>query len=46
VIKKEVVEILKYIDLVIEIQRIWKVKAQERPEITGATRTISKSLIQ
>jgi len=46
VIKKEAVEILKYIDLILEIQRMWKVKAQERPAIIKANRTISQSLRQ
>ena len=42
VIKKEV-EILKYEDLIIEIQRMWNVKAKVIQVITGATGTISKS---
>ena len=33
-------------DLVIEIQRMWNVKAKVMPVITGATGTISKSLRQ
>ena len=43
VIKKEVEKILKYKDLTIEIQRMWKVKTRVIPVITGATGTISKS---
>jgi hypothetical protein len=46
VIKNEVQKILKYKDLVIEIQQTWNVKAKVTPVITGATRTISKSLRQ
>jgi hypothetical protein len=41
VITKEAENILKYEDLIIEIQRMWNVKAK-----TGATGTISKSLRQ
>jgi uncharacterized protein YycO len=44
-IKKEA-EILQYWDLVIEIQRMWNVKAEVISIITGATGTISKSLTQ
>ena len=45
-IKKEAQNILKYKDIIIEIQRIWNVKAKVIPVITGATGTISKSLRQ
>jgi hypothetical protein len=45
-IKKEGEMILKYKDLVIEIQCMWNVKAKVIPVITGATGTISKSLRQ
>ena len=44
VIKKEADKILKYIDLTIEIQRMWNVKTKVIPVIIGATGTISKSL--
>jgi len=40
-ITKEAGNILKYKDLIIEMQRMWNVKAK-----TGATGTISKSLRQ
>ena len=43
VIKKEAKKILKYKDLTIEIQRMWKVKTGMIPVIIGATGTISKS---
>ena len=42
VIKKEAKKILKYKDLTIEIQRMWKVETRVIPEIIGATGTISK----
>ena len=45
-IKKEAENILKYKDLIKEIQRIWNMKARMIPLITGATGTISKSLRQ
>jgi hypothetical protein len=45
VIKKEA-EILKYEDLIIEIQRMWNVKSKVIPAIIGATGTILKSLRQ
>jgi hypothetical protein len=46
VIKKEAEKILKYKDIIIEIQRMWKVKAKVIPIITGAPGTITKSLRQ
>jgi len=44
VIKKEVEKILKYKDVLIEIQRTWNVKAKTIPVIAGATGTVAKSL--
>ena len=38
--------ILKWRDLTIEIQRMWKVKTRVIPVIIGATGTISKSFIK
>jgi len=46
VIKKETKKILKYKDLIIEIQPLWNVKAKVIPVIIGVTGTISKSLRQ
>jgi len=46
VIKKEAEKILKYRDIIIEIQCMWNVKAKVMPVITGVTETISKSLRQ
>jgi len=46
VIKNAADKILKYKNLIIEIQNIWKVKANLVPGITRATGTISKSLRQ
>jgi hypothetical protein len=43
VIKKEVEKILKYGDLIIEIQHMWNVKTEVTPVIIGAMGTISKS---
>ena len=43
-IKNEAGKILKYKDLQIEIQRMWKVKTRVIPVIIGVTGTISKSL--
>jgi hypothetical protein len=37
VIKKEAENILKYKDLITEIQRMWNVTAKVMPVITGAT---------
>jgi hypothetical protein len=42
VIKKEAEKILKYEDLITEIQRMWNVKTEVVQVITGATGTISK----
>jgi len=44
VIKKEGEKILNYMDLTIEIQRMWKVKTRVILVMIGATGTISKSL--
>jgi hypothetical protein len=40
VIKKEAEKILKCKDLIIEIQRMWNVRANVMPIIIGATGTI------
>jgi hypothetical protein len=41
VIKKEAKKILKYKDLMIEIQCIWKMKVKVLPATTGVTGTSS-----
>ena len=46
VLKKEAEKILKYKDLVLEIQRTWNVKAKAIPVKIGATGTVSRSLRQ
>jgi hypothetical protein len=46
VIKKESERILRYKDLIIEIQCMWNVTARVTPVILGATGTISKFLSQ
>jgi hypothetical protein len=46
VIKKDAEKILKYKDLTTEIERMWNVKTNVLPVITGATGTISKSFIK
>jgi hypothetical protein len=46
VVKKEAEKILKYEDIVIEIQCMWSVKARVIWVRTGVTGTISKSLRQ
>jgi hypothetical protein len=43
VIQKEAENILKYKDLIIEMQRMWNVETKVTPVIIGATGTISKS---
>jgi hypothetical protein len=42
-IKKEAEKILKYEDLIMEIERMWNVKTNVTPVIIGTTGTISKS---
>ena len=43
-IKKEAEKILKYEDLIIEIQRMWNVKTKVIPVIIGATGTLQSHL--
>jgi len=45
-IKKEDEKILKYKDLITELQRMWNVKTKVIPVIIGAIGSISKSLIK
>ena len=45
-IEKEAEKILKYTDLIIEIQRMWHLKSKVISIIIGATETILKSLRQ
>ena len=45
-IKNEADKILKYKDLITEIQCMWNVKAKVIPVITGANGTTSKTLQQ
>jgi len=45
-VKKEAEKILKYKDLIVEIQHMWNVKAKVIPVVIGATGTISKSFRQ
>jgi ribosomal protein L17 len=42
-IKTQAEKVLKYEDLMTEIQRMWNVKTKVTPVITGANGTISKS---
>jgi len=46
VIKKEAEKMLKYEDLIIDMQHMRNVKAKVKPVIIGAIGTISKSLRQ
>jgi len=46
VIKKEDKNIFKYIEITIEIRRMWNVKTEVIQVIIGATGTIAKSLRQ
>jgi len=46
VTKRETEKILKHKDRIIEIQRVWNVKAKMIPVINGATGSFSKSLRQ
>jgi hypothetical protein len=42
-IEKEAEKVLRYKDLITEIQRMWNVKTKVAPVIIGTTGTISKS---
>jgi hypothetical protein len=46
VIKKEAERILKYEDLTVETERMWNIRTELIPVITGATGTASKSFIK
>jgi hypothetical protein len=46
VVQKDAEKILKFKDHIIEIQRMWNVKAKLIPALIGATGTNSKSLTQ
>jgi hypothetical protein len=46
VITEQTEKILKYKNIIIEIQRMWNVKTKVVPVITGATGTMSKPLRQ
>jgi len=46
VIKREAEKVIKFKDLIREIQRMWNMKSKVIPVIIGATGTISKSLTQ
>jgi len=46
VIRKEAEKVLKYKDLITEMQSVWNVKAKVIPVTIGANRTFSESLRQ